>query len=49
MALTVLRPAGTAVFGERRLDVVSSGDLIPKDARVRVVRVEGGRIVVERC
>jgi membrane-bound serine protease (ClpP class) len=44
----MLRPAGTAEFGSERLDVVTSGDLVPKGARIRVVRVEGGRVVVER-
>ena len=47
VALTMLRPAGTATFGNDRLDVVSSGDLIPKGTPVKVVQVQGGRIVVE--
>ena len=42
-----LRPAGIAMIGDERVDVVSSGDLIAANARVRVVRVEGSRIVVE--
>lgn len=48
VARTMLRPAGTAEFGSERLDVVSTGDLVPQGTRIRVVRVEGGRIVVER-
>ncbi len=47
VALTPLHPAGKAKFGTRRLDVVSSGDLVPKGARVRILRVEGSRVVVE--
>ncbi len=47
VARTDLRPAGSAEFGDERLDVVTSGDLIEKGARVRIVRVEGTRIVVE--
>ncbi len=45
-AWTALRPAGTAVIGGQRLDVVTEGAFIEKDARVRVVRVEGNRVVV---
>jgi membrane-bound serine protease (ClpP class) len=48
LARTMLRPAGTAEFGDERLDVVTSGDLIPKGSRLRVIRVEGSRVVVER-
>ncbi len=48
VALTALRPAGTAVFGERRLDVVSSGEMIERNDPVRVIKVEGNRIVVEK-
>ena len=43
---TDLRPAGVAVVEGRRLDVVTAGEMIPRGARVRVVKVEGNRIVV---
>lgn len=45
--VTMLRPSGTAEFGGRRVSVVSSGELIAVGARVRVVLIEGTRIVVE--
>ena len=45
-ALTDLRPSGTVVIEDERIDVVSEGDFIVKDARVRVVKAEGSRIVV---
>jgi membrane-bound ClpP family serine protease len=45
--LTVLRPAGTADFDGVRLDVVTQGDFIQKDAKVKVLKVEGRRIVVK--
>jgi membrane-bound serine protease (ClpP class) len=45
-ALTVLRPAGTAMIEGNRLDVVTAGDFIEKGEAVRVVAVEGVRIVV---
>lgn len=47
VAATALRPAGIAMFDRERLDVVSSGEMIEKGARVRVIKVEGRRIVVE--
>ncbi|GMU35369.1 MAG: hypothetical protein HS101_17760 [Planctomycetia bacterium] len=45
--VTMLRPSGTAEFGGRRVSVVSSGEVIAVGARVRVVLIEGTRIVVE--
>jgi membrane-bound serine protease (ClpP class) len=47
-ALTVLRPSGTARFGDRKLSVVTSGEYIERGARLRVTRVEGNRIVVRQ-
>lgn len=47
-AVTDLRPAGTAMIGNRRVDVVSRGDYIEKGADIRVSMVEGGRVVVRR-
>lgn len=45
--LTVLRPSGTADFDGVRMDVVSDGDFITKGKRVKIVRVQGRRIVVK--
>ncbi len=45
--LTVLRPAGSADFGGRRLDVVSDGTYIEKGVKVKITGVEGRRIVVQ--
>ena len=47
-AVTVLRPSGIACIGGERADVVTAGEFIEKDAPLRVVEVEGGRIVVAR-
>lgn len=47
VALTDLRPSGTARFGDERLDVVSDAGYISKGTRVRVIRSEGYRHVVE--
>ncbi len=48
VARSNLRPAGIAIFGNRRLDVVTEGDMIRKGERVRIIATEGSRIVVER-
>lgn len=45
-AVTVLRPSGIALIDGERADVVTRGEFIEKDAPLRVVQVEGGRIVV---
>jgi len=47
-ALTDLRPAGSARFGELRVDVVADGEYIPKGSTVRVILVEGARVVVRQ-
>lgn len=44
--ITPLRPSGTANFDEERLDVVSEGRFIQKQQAIRIVKVEGSRIVV---
>ncbi len=46
VALTALRPAGMARFGEKKVDVVSEGEVVDRDSRVRVVEVKGNRVVV---
>jgi membrane-bound serine protease (ClpP class) len=46
VALTVLRPAGMARFGDKKVDVVSEGEVIDRDSRVRVIEVKGNRVVV---
>lgn len=45
-ALTYLRPSGTAIFDEERLDVVSEGSFIAQGSTIKVVKVEGSRLVV---
>jgi membrane-bound ClpP family serine protease len=48
-AITVLRPSGTVDFDGVRVDVVSEGSFIPAGKRVRVIKVEGRRIVVKEA
>ncbi len=45
-ALTILRPSGTALIIDERVDVVSEGTYIEKGQKIKVVKVEGSRIVV---
>jgi membrane-bound serine protease (ClpP class) len=45
-ALTDLRPAGTAAFGDEKLDVTADGSWIPVGSRIRVIRSDGYRHVV---
>ncbi len=46
-ALTPLRPAGTARIGNKRLDVLTVGDFIARETPIKVVDVEGTKILVE--
>ena len=48
VALTVLRPAGTAMIENKRLDVVSVGDFIEVDVPIQVINVEGSKVMVEK-
>lgn len=49
LAVTPLRPAGFATIEGRRIDVVTNGDMISSGDKIRVVDVEGNRVVVVRC
>jgi membrane-bound serine protease (ClpP class) len=46
VAVTDLRPAGTAQIGQERVDVVTEGEYVAQGRAVRVVRSEGYRHVV---
>ncbi|NKE72416.1 NfeD family protein [Candidatus Manganitrophus noduliformans] len=48
IALSPLRPAGIAEIEEERVDVVSDGELIEAGQPIKVIRVDGNRIVVRR-
>lgn len=45
-ALTVLRPSGTALINGKRVDVVTEGALIERGTPIKVVAIEGLRVVV---
>jgi membrane-bound serine protease (ClpP class) len=48
LTITPLHPSGTAVIKDKRYDVVSEGDFIDKNVTVRVIDIEGARIVVRK-
>jgi len=43
-----LRPAGFATIADRRIDVVTQGEMVEKGARIQVIEVEGNRVVVSQ-
>jgi membrane-bound ClpP family serine protease len=47
IALSTLRPAGTAEFDGVKLDVVTDGEYVQIGTRVKIIKVEGRRIVVK--
>ncbi|WP_241156690.1 nodulation protein NfeD [Bacillus sp. FJAT-42376] len=46
VCLTALRPAGTVLIGDERIDAVSEGTFTEKGKTVKVVKTEGMRVVV---
>jgi membrane-bound serine protease (ClpP class) len=46
VALTDLRPGGTATIAGERVDVVTEGEFVPRGSPIRVLRSEGYRHVV---
>jgi membrane-bound serine protease (ClpP class) len=44
--ITPLRPAGTAEFDGIRMDVLSEGGFVGSNKKVKVVKIEGSKIVV---
>ncbi|MHC1762999.1 MAG: NfeD family protein [Verrucomicrobiia bacterium] len=46
VAITNLRPSGTALINGQRVDVVTEGPMIEQGATLKVVAVEGMRVVV---
>jgi membrane-bound serine protease (ClpP class) len=47
VALTDLRPSGSARFGDQRVDVVAEVGFVTKGQRVKVIRAEAYRLVVD--
>lgn len=47
-AHTDLRPGGQANFNGRKVDVVAEGGYIDRGSRIKVVRIEGTKVVVRK-
>jgi len=48
IALTQLRPTGTADFSGQRLDVVTEGAFVTSGSSIKVIAVEGTRGIVRQ-
>lgn len=48
VTLSALRPSGFARIDGRKVDVVTRGEMLDKDCPVRVIEVQGNRVVVTR-
>ena len=48
VALSILRPSGNARFGDEIVDVITRGEFIEPSSPIRVLAIEGSRIVVAR-
>mgnify|MGYP000146295023 FL=1 len=48
IVLTELRPSGSVKIDDDVLDVVSEGSYIGKGEKIRVVKIEGMRIIVRK-
>jgi membrane-bound serine protease (ClpP class) len=45
-AMSLLRPAGKARFGDAVVDVVAEGEYISKSAKIKITEIHGNRVVV---
>jgi membrane-bound serine protease (ClpP class) len=48
VSTTTLRPSGMVMIDGKKYSVVTSGEMIQKEERIRVIRVDGNRIVVRK-
>jgi membrane-bound serine protease (ClpP class) len=47
VTITPLRPAGTVLIGDSRIDVVTSGEFVDAHRKVKVIKAEGTWVVVK--
>ena len=47
VAITTLRPSGIANINGNKVDVISEGEMVLKNAKIKVIDVKGNRIVVK--
>ena len=49
IALTSLRPIGLAMIDDKKYNVTTTGEFINKNEKIRVIKVEGNKIVVRKA
>jgi membrane-bound serine protease (ClpP class) len=47
VTLSALRPSGIAIIDGKRLDVIAESLFIEKDTKVKVIKVEGNKVIVK--
>jgi len=47
-AFSSLRPSGIGIFGKKRVDVVAEGEFVAPNERIKVIKVQGYRIIVQK-
>ena len=48
ISITQLRPIGLAIVDDKKYNVTTTGEFIDKDEKIRVIKVEGNKIVVRK-
>jgi membrane-bound serine protease (ClpP class) len=46
--LTLMRPSGSIIVEGKKYDAISEGEYIKKGARIRIIRVDGSKIIVQK-
>lgn len=46
--VTPLRPSGSVAFGDLRLDVIADGEFVDRGQTVRVLRLDGTKVIVRK-
>ncbi len=46
IATSDLRPSGIARIGDERMDVLSDGEFVPRQSKIKVLRVKNGALIV---
>jgi membrane-bound serine protease (ClpP class) len=48
ITLTVLRPAGTAEIEGNKIDVIAESEFLEKGIKIKVIKVDGIKVVVRQ-
>jgi len=49
VATSMLRPAGIADINGKRFQVITQGEILNQDTKIKVIRVEGNQIIVRKA